>query len=264
MDPAAHASPRPSTTGRPPGEPYCSNCGYSLAGATESAVCPECGRPLVEVLTRAPLALRVRSKRYRSEAVLFGWPILSIAFGPDPDKGEMKGLARGVIAIGDAAIGGIAIGGASLGVISVGGMSVGLCSIGGCSIGVLAAIGGAAIGMGASVGGATIGSLASGGAAIGIAAQGGGAVGYYASGGGAFGAHTITPRAADPEAQDAFKSLSWFFGAPSPVPNLVQPALMTASVACISALLILVPAAIAHARHKGRTKDAAAGWGPRA
>jgi predicted Zn-ribbon and HTH transcriptional regulator len=33
-------------------EPYCGNCGYVLTGATETSKCPECGRPLVEVLTR--------------------------------------------------------------------------------------------------------------------------------------------------------------------------------------------------------------------
>ena len=41
---------------RPPlklGEPYCGNCGHRLTGLVDSSKCPECGRPLVEVLTRS-------------------------------------------------------------------------------------------------------------------------------------------------------------------------------------------------------------------
>jgi len=33
-------------------DPYCGNCGYSLRGLTESSKCPECGKPIVEVLQR--------------------------------------------------------------------------------------------------------------------------------------------------------------------------------------------------------------------
>jgi predicted RNA-binding Zn-ribbon protein involved in translation (DUF1610 family) len=54
-------------------EPYCGNCGYRLTVATESSKCPECGRPLVEVLTRNSQA-PMMGKRYRSKATLFGWP----------------------------------------------------------------------------------------------------------------------------------------------------------------------------------------------
>src|SRR6476620_6685576 len=109
-------------------EPYCGNCGYRLTGATESSKCPECGRPLVEVLTRNSQA-PVMGKRYRSKATLFGWPVIDIALGPA--NGVRIGKARGIIAIGDMAIGGIALGGMSCGIVALGGMSIGLFALGG-------------------------------------------------------------------------------------------------------------------------------------
>src|SRR5205085_1427415 len=110
--------------------PYCSNCGYMLTGLTESSKCPECGRPLVEVLTRPAFGNpAVRSKRYQSNAKLFGWPVISIAYGPY--RQERIGHARGVIAMGDIATGGIACGGVARGIVAVGGVAVGVCAIGG-------------------------------------------------------------------------------------------------------------------------------------
>ena len=47
------------------GEPYCSNCGYVLAGAIESSKCPECGKPIVEVLMR-PILEGGTGKRFRN------------------------------------------------------------------------------------------------------------------------------------------------------------------------------------------------------
>lgn len=70
---------------------------------------------------RPPLRLG-RALRWSSRASFGGWPLVSIAVGPDPEKGEIRGHARGVIAIGDAAAGYFAIGGAAFGkyVISAG------------------------------------------------------------------------------------------------------------------------------------------------
>src|SRR3954463_16469805 len=89
------------TSSHAPDAPYCRNCGYTLTGLTESSKCPECGRPLVEVLTRAPRILE-SGKRYRSTARLWGMPVIDIALGPK--NGEFRGKARGVIAIGDDAM----------------------------------------------------------------------------------------------------------------------------------------------------------------
>jgi hypothetical protein len=201
--------------GLAPGDPYCSNCGYALKDLSESARCPECGKPLVEILVRAASAsgsMRSRSIRIKSEITVLGWPLYHIALGPRPEYGEFRGVARGVFAVGDVAIGGIAFGGMACGGVAFGGMALGLCSFGGMAIGLLSAIGGAAIG-GVAVGGAAAGGLATGGGALGFAAQGGGAIGYYARGGGAFGVHVIgigqTP---DPAAVEMFKTLAPVMG----------------------------------------------------
>jgi hypothetical protein len=70
--------------------------------------------------------------------------VAEIALGPDPARGEMRGHARGLIAIGDFATGLIAIGGISRGVVAFGGLAVGGVAIGGGAVGYYACSGGAA------------------------------------------------------------------------------------------------------------------------
>ncbi|MEM0913726.1 MAG: hypothetical protein AAGK09_03860 [Planctomycetota bacterium] len=148
------------------GDPICTHCGYNLTGATQTPTCPECGKPLVEVLARVDgggTAGR-RYKRYRSEATVFGWPLIDVAYGPD--HGEMFGTARGVVAIGDVAIGGVAMGNIAVGGVALGGVALGLVAFGGAAVGAVAAFGGAAISCGLSAGGLAVGSLPFGGTAI--------------------------------------------------------------------------------------------------
>jgi len=121
-------------------------------------------------------------------------PFYDVAFGADPERGELRGHAKGIVAIGDFATGVLALGGLARGVFAFGGLAAGLFSFGGLSIGLLSAVGGLAIG-----------SLALGGAAVGGAAIGGGAVGYYACGGGAAGAHVWSPLRRDAEAAAFFR-----------------------------------------------------------
>ncbi len=230
-----------------PGDPYCSNCGYSLIGATESSKCPECGMPLVDVLARRGGVI-AGGKRFRSKSQVFGMPVVHIAIGPSVT--ERRGKARGFIAIGDDALGVLAIGGAARGVLAIGGAAIGVFSLGGASVGLGAAAGGWAIG-GLAAGGGALGGLVWGGGAAGYAAEGGGAAGVYARGGGVFARHAITPTTQDPAAVTRFKELSWFFG-PWRGPGTVsfQPPAMILMIDLAVALLIAVIALWAVRRAK--------------
>ena len=139
-----------------------------------------------------------RTIRYRSTRMFRGCPLLVVACGPDSKQGEKRGVAKGIIAIGDIAVGVIAIGGLSAGVISIGGLSCGLVTIGGVALG------------GLVLGGVAVGGVAFGGVAVGLAAAGGVAVGYYAAGGKAVGTYILNATQRDPQAIDFFRHfLPW-------------------------------------------------------
>ena len=131
--------------------------------------------------------------RMRTAATLFGRPLVAIAIGPDFSRGEMRGHAHGVVAIGDMATGFIALGGLARGVFALGGCAIGCVALGGLSIGLLA------------IGGAALGAMAFGGAAAGVVAVGGGAAGFYACGGSACGSHVVSAMHQDPEAVEFFR-----------------------------------------------------------
>lgn len=131
--------------------------------------------------------------RRQSKTTIAGLPLWAIASGPDPARGEMRGHAKAIIAIGDMATGVLAIGGLARGVIAFGGLAAGVISAGGLAIGLALAGGGAAVG-----------GVALGGGALGGVAIGGGAVGRYAMGGGAAGTYVISPARCDVEAVDFF------------------------------------------------------------
>jgi hypothetical protein len=150
-------------------------------------------RELEAELARLRAGGGYRTVRYRSAAEFGGLPLVCVASGPDPAKGELRGHARGIVAIGDIATGVLALGGVARGLFAFGGLAVGVVTFGGASIGALAAVGGLAIG-----------TLAFGGGAVGWTAVGGGAVGTYACGGGAFGEHVISATRRDPEALEHF------------------------------------------------------------
>ena len=244
-----------STTPRKPGDPYCANCGYSLVSLTDSSRCPECGKPLVEVLARWGGTSR-KAKRYRSEAELFGVPIVSIAFGARPEFGENYGRAVGVIAIGDVARGGIALGGNAIGVVAAGGMAIGVASMGGLSIGALTALGGMTIG-GWPVGGFAIGVVATGGGAIGGVAQGGMAIGYYGRGGGVMAVHGVSPRGADPEAVKFFDAVSPVLGGVGNSANLPMGNAVGVALSFVGLMLMVVAlaAVMGHFRWSRRSDE---------
>jgi hypothetical protein len=141
--------------------------------------------------------------RKRSEATLWGLPLVSIAMGPDPENGELRGHARGIIAIGDIATGVLAIGGIARGGLAIGGVAFGVIAVGGCALSLLLAMGGFALGL-LAIGGVAIGGIAMGGCAGGVVAFGGMAVGYYAYGETAYGVHVISSITQSPDAVEFF------------------------------------------------------------
>lgn len=159
----------------------------------------------VKRLRQRSFGLGFKGVRRQSATTLWGLPLVSIAYGPDPENGEIRGHAKGIIAIGDIASGLIAVGGVAYGGLAVGGCAIGFIALGGCALSLLLAVGGLAIGC-----------LAFGGGGIGIVAVGGGAIGYYAIGGGAVGVHVIDAMRQSPEAIKFFElfipSLADMFG----------------------------------------------------
>lgn len=99
---------------------------------------------------------------YRSKTQVFGWPLLHIARGLDPQTGLPR-IARGVIAIGNLAVGlialggiafgGFAFGGLGFGLFAFGGVALGLISFGGLSLGLLLAVGGLSVSLYLAIGG---------------------------------------------------------------------------------------------------------------
>jgi hypothetical protein len=132
--------------------------------------------------------------RRRASLSIGTLPLYDIALGSDPGRRQMRGRARGIIAIGDVAYGVVAIGGYARGIVAIGGLAAGIVSIGGLSVGLFGAVGGLAIG-----------GFALGGAALGGVAIGGSAAGYYACGPASAGVHVATVAARAPEPAALFR-----------------------------------------------------------
>jgi hypothetical protein len=130
-----------------------------------------------------------RSVRRQSELRIGSLPLVSVAFGADPESGD-AGEAHGVIALGDRARGVLALGGQARGFIALGGRAHGVFAMGGQARGVFA-MGGMALGL-VAVGGLAVGLAAVGGAALGLVSLGGASAGYLAAGGAAWGRHSFS------------------------------------------------------------------------
>jgi len=91
---------------------------------------------------------------YRSEAEIFGWPLIHVSGGVNPVTGLPR-VAKGIVAVGNFAIGLFAIGGFALGGITIAGIGLGLVVLAGIAIGGIA-FGGIAMGLFLAVGGLAI------------------------------------------------------------------------------------------------------------
>lgn len=76
-----------------------------------------------------------RGFRASSTRTLMGLPLWSVAFGPDLERGEIRGHARGIFALGEIATGVVAIGAVAGGVVAIAPVAVGLVAIGGIAMG---------------------------------------------------------------------------------------------------------------------------------
>jgi len=231
------------------GEAYCGNCGYVLTGLVDSSKCPECGKPLVEVLSR----VGKWGRRHRSTTRLFGLPILDVAYGPVP--GEMTGHARGIFAFGDRATGFFAVGGVAKGLVACGGVAIGGITFGGVSVGLISALGGVAVGA-LAYGGLAAGFVASGGMAIGALAVGGLPIGYVVAGGSPMGVYQVGPAVNDAQVRPWLDAFTWYLG-PSNfgLRNMLQPTLVTLGMAGVVAAILGFLSGIAHMR-QSRREDA--------
>ena len=131
--------------------------------------------------------------RWSSGMKVFGLPVVDIALGPYPPRGEKRGRAMGIFAVGDSAIGVFAVGVLAFGAVPLGALSVGALPLGAVAVGL----------------------MAYGGVAVGFAAVGGVVAGWYACGALPVGGYVVSPWRIDPEAAEFFSDwLLWFLPPP--------------------------------------------------
>jgi predicted Ser/Thr protein kinase len=170
---------------------------YQHASDVKSEVETLAGIPLSQL----PPGLRnVFGVEYKSKTTLFGWPLLHVSMGYDPQTGKQR-HARGIVAIGGTATGVLVMGGKVCGLFAFGGMATGIVAVGGVAFG-LFSLGGLALALAFAWGGLALAPLAYGGCAI----------GYMSAGGLAFGPRAVGSNTPHPD-EFAHKIFRPLFGA---------------------------------------------------
>ncbi len=106
-------------------------------------------------------------RRASSSTMIMGMPLWSVAFGPDLEKGELRGHAHGIFALGEIATGVVAVGAVAVGIFALAPISIGVIALGGVAMG------------GVTVGGVSIGILSYGAVALGVFAYGHETLGHW-------------------------------------------------------------------------------------
>jgi serine/threonine protein kinase len=99
-------------------------------------------------------------KRATSSTTIMGMPLWSVAYGPDIEKGEARGHAHGIFALGEFATGIVAVGLIAAGVFTLAPISVGVVAVGAVAAG------------GVAMGGVSVGVLSYGAVALGVFVHG--------------------------------------------------------------------------------------------
>lgn len=101
-----------------------------------------------------------RGKRAASSTRIMGMPLWSVAFGPDLERGEVRGHAHGIFALGEIATGVVAVGAVAAGGVTLAPVSIGIIAVGAVAMG------------GVAIGAVSIGILSYGAVALGVFAYG--------------------------------------------------------------------------------------------
>ncbi len=168
---------------------------------------PLSARPISpwELLSRWHTRLRDNKVvRVRSSGGIGRIPWVDIAVGPDTETGQARGVARGIVAIGDTAWGAFAYGDSARGIVALGKSSYGVLSVGVRTMG-LVSVGAFGVGF-VSLSALSVGLIVFGGVCAGWIAVGGIAFGGYAFGALPEGQHVVGIGRRDPEAVELFSS----------------------------------------------------------